>query len=236
MDKERVLIRKSVSLCFGKKHLIKRTTRIFTFSSFSHHHVVLFCALFLFEQRKQRHVHASSSQSVVVFVVDVFFFFVLFPSSRRGSSPPSVYLNKNKNNNNMNNNNNSTSSSSGRRRSSSSSSKLKVCAAMSSIDDPNFADLSDRLKLDNVRQSLIRQEDSIIFALIERSQYKVNDKIYKTNSVDVPCYDAKTGVRSSMIEFMLREREQMMGKSEGTLRRTNTRFTRKVYRRWLYHR
>ena len=83
---------------------------------------------------------------------------------------------------------------------------------MSSIDDPNFADLSDRLKLDNVRQSLIRQEDSIIFALIERSQYKVNDKIYKTNSIDVPCYDAKTGVRSSMIEFMLREREQMDGK------------------------
>ena len=136
-----------------------------------------------------------------------------FPSSRRGFSPPSVYLNKNKNNNNMNNNNNNTSSSSsGRRRSSSSSSKLKVCAAMSSIDDPNFADLSDRLKLDNVRQSLIRQEDSIIFALIERSQYKVNDKIYKTNSIDVPCYDAKTGVRSSMIEFMLREREQMDGK------------------------
>ena len=136
-----------------------------------------------------------------------------FPSSRRGFSPPSVYLNKNKNNNNINNNNNNTSSgSSGRRRSSSSSSKLKVCAAMSSIDDPNFADLSDRLKLDNVRQSLIRQEDSIIFALIERSQYKVNDKIYKTNSIDVPCYDAKTGVRSSMIEFMLREREQMDGK------------------------
>ena len=138
-----------------------------------------------------------------------------FSSSRRGFSPPSVYLNKNINNinnKNNNNNNNSTSSSSGRRRSSSSSSKLKVCAAMSSIDDPNFADLSDRLKLDNVRQSLIRQEDSIIFALIERSQYKVNDKIYKTNSVDVPCYDAKTGMRSSMIEFMLREREQMDGK------------------------
>ena len=105
-----------------------------------------------------------------------------FPSSRRGFSPPSVYLNKNKNKNNINNKNNNTSSSSGRRRSSSSSSKLKVCAAMSSIDDPNFADLSDRLKLDNVRQSLIRQEDSIIFALIERSQYKVNDKIERTRT------------------------------------------------------
>ena len=102
-----------------------------------------------------------------------------------------------------------------------------------STSTTSIVDLSDRLKLDNVRQSLIRQEDSIIFALIERSQYKQNVEIYKSSSslnycdddnnnnsnnsqssslLMVPSFDAKTGKRHSMLEFMLREREQIDGK------------------------
>ena len=68
----------------------------------------------------------------------------------------------------------------------------------------DYEDLSDRLKLDNVRQSLIRQEDSIIFALIERAQYKLNSAIYAKYAVPVPCF-APNGYRASMLEFMLRE-------------------------------
>ena len=75
----------------------------------------------------------------------------------------------------------------------------------------DYEDLSDRLKLDSVRQSLIRQEDSIIFALIERAQYKLNAPIYAANAVPVPCF-APNGDRASMLEFMLREVEQSHGK------------------------
>jgi len=78
-------------------------------------------------------------------------------------------------------------------------------------DSVDYEDLSDRLKLDNVRQSLIRQEDSIIFALIERAQYKLNTAIYQKNAVPVPCF-TQDGDRASMLEFMLREVEQSHGK------------------------
>ena len=160
---------------------------------------------------RQHHRRASSSSSSSTSSSSSLYLNNSATTNYTGGSGRSIInrRNRRKNNNNINriNNNEKTRG-------------LKVCAIggennanpLRSIDDPNFADLSDRLKLDNVRQSLIRQEDSIIFALIERSQYKVNDKIYKTDSIDVPCYDAKTGVRSSMLEFMLREREQMDGK------------------------
>ena len=78
-------------------------------------------------------------------------------------------------------------------------------------DSVDYEDLSDRLKLDNVRQSLIRQEDSIIFALIERAQYKLNTAIYQKNAVPVPCF-TDDGDHASMLEFMLREVEQSHGK------------------------
>jgi len=72
-------------------------------------------------------------------------------------------------------------------------------------------DESDRLSLDNIRASLIRQEDSIIFGLIERAQYKMNDAVYRPGAVEVPCYHPD-GTRASMLEFMLRESEQLGGK------------------------
>jgi|TARA_B100000524_G_scaffold345756_1_gene244872 chorismate mutase len=37
----------------------------------------------------------------------------------------------------------------------------------------------DALSLSHIRCSLIRQEDTIIFALIERSQFKRNDVCYQ---------------------------------------------------------
>jgi len=83
--------------------------------------------------------------------------------------------------------------------------------ASSKADVSVSRDESDRLSLDNVRASLIRQEDSVIFGLIERAQYKRNASVYEPGAVEVPCY-YPDGKRASMLEFMLRESEQLGGK------------------------
>ena len=58
----------------------------------------------------------------------------------------------------------------------------------------DYEDLSDRLKLDNVRQSLIRQEDSIILA--HRAQaVQAQHAIYQNNAVPVPCFTKTVIVR-----------------------------------------
>ena len=43
----------------------------------------------------------------------------------------------------------------------------------------NLHDAESALDLSNIRQSLRRMEDSIIFSLIERAQYKINHKVYE---------------------------------------------------------
>jgi hypothetical protein len=46
--------------------------------------------------------------------------------------------------------------------------------------------MSESLKLDNVRSTLIRQEDTIIFSLIERAQFALNPAVYQPDAVQVP--------------------------------------------------
>lgn len=43
----------------------------------------------------------------------------------------------------------------------------------------DFTDVTAALDLNNIRRSLMRMEDSIIFSLIERSQYKINVPVYE---------------------------------------------------------
>jgi chorismate mutase len=45
----------------------------------------------------------------------------------------------------------------------------------------NFENLME-INLDSIRQELIRLEDSILFALIERSLFALNSRIYSTAS------------------------------------------------------
>lgn len=45
-----------------------------------------------------------------------------------------------------------------------------------------------RLTLPDLRERLIRQEETIIFALIERAQFRVNDIIYQPGAFDLPKY------------------------------------------------
>ena len=67
-------------------------------------------------------------------------------------------------------------------------------------------DESGALTLENIRDSLIRQEDSIIFNLIERTQYKLNLPAYDKTAIPVPGFDG------SLMEFLLRETEILHGK------------------------
>lgn len=71
--------------------------------------------------------------------------------------------------------------------------------------------MSESLTLDNIRQSLIRQEDTIIFSLIERAQFQRNSAVYEAGAVPVPGY-RPDGEQYSLLEYMLRETEQLHGK------------------------
>ncbi len=46
------------------------------------------------------------------------------------------------------------------------------------LDQDRSRAMDNVLSLDNIRESLIRQEDTIIFSLIERAQFAVNDIVY----------------------------------------------------------
>ena len=67
-----------------------------------------------------------------------------------------------------------------------------ACSATSIADVPQVLRRSDSLdhstalSLDNIRQSLIRQEDTIIFSLIERAQFAANAPVYESGAIAVP--------------------------------------------------
>ncbi|XP_068331886.1 chorismate mutase 3, chloroplastic-like [Pyrus communis] len=64
-------------------------------------------------------------------------------------------------------------------------------------------DESEILTLDSIRHSLIRQEDSIIFSLLERAQYCYNADTYDHDTFSME------GFRGSLVEFMVRETEKL---------------------------
>lgn len=49
--------------------------------------------------------------------------------------------------------------------------------------------MDEKLKLENIRNVLIRQEETIIFSLIERAQYKINKKIYVPGAFEIKGYE-----------------------------------------------
>ncbi|KAM7266605.1 hypothetical protein ACFE04_004502 [Oxalis oulophora] len=64
-------------------------------------------------------------------------------------------------------------------------------------------DESHNLTLEGIRRSLIRQEDSIIFSLLERSQYCLNPDAYHPNSF------SKDGSTCSLVEYILSQTEKL---------------------------
>eukprot|EP01018_Ginkgo_biloba_P035359 Gb_08624 [translate_table: standard] len=81
--------------------------------------------------------------------------------------------------------------------------KAKVSHSPALRAEDNRLDRSENLTLDSIRNSLIRQEDSIIFNLLERAQYRFNAPTYDVNKFPMP------GFHGSLIEFMLRETERL---------------------------
>ncbi|XP_062097202.1 chorismate mutase 2-like [Humulus lupulus] len=71
----------------------------------------------------------------------------------------------------------------------------------------NGSDLGDKgMTLDTVRDSLIRQEDTIIFSLIERAKFPMNSPTYQESK---PC----VGFCGSLIRFFVNEAESLQAKA-----------------------
>ncbi len=61
----------------------------------------------------------------------------------------------------------------------------------------------DALRLADLRHKLIRQEETIIFAFIERAQFKLNPVIYEAGAIPLPEFDG------CFSDFMLHETEKV---------------------------
>ena len=73
---------------------------------------------------------------------------------------------------------------------------------------------ADVMSLDSIRSTLIRQEDSIIFALIERAQFRRNDAIYAKGilQLDPGVPDHAFLKTLSFLEYLLLETEKLHGR------------------------
>jgi len=60
------------------------------------------------------------------------------------------------------------------------------------------------MELENIRRKLERMEDSIIFSLFERSQYKRNDKLYVPGAIKI-----NSSENMSFLDYMLFETEKV---------------------------
>lgn len=75
--------------------------------------------------------------------------------------------------------------------------------SVGSVPTKKRIDGSENLTLDGIRRSLIRQEDSIIFSLLERAQYCYNADTYDPNAFSVD------GFHGSLVEYILKETEKL---------------------------
>nr|XP_017237102.1 PREDICTED: chorismate mutase 1, chloroplastic-like isoform X2 [Daucus carota subsp. sativus] len=80
---------------------------------------------------------------------------------------------------------------------------VQASAASIGVDAKKRIDGSKCYTLDGIRSSLIRQEDSVIFSLVERAQYCYNSDTYDPNAF------SEDGCQGSLVEFMLRETEKL---------------------------
>ena len=78
-----------------------------------------------------------------------------------------------------------------------------------SDDEPKLK-TTDLLSLDSIRSTLIRQEETIIFALIERAQFRQNSEVYKKGALGTADLGDPVGSRPStskeplsFLEYML---------------------------------
>ncbi|OAY60275.1 chorismate mutase 1, chloroplastic [Manihot esculenta] len=80
---------------------------------------------------------------------------------------------------------------------------IPASASSIGLEKKKRVDESQNLTLEHIRHSLIRQEDSIIFSLLERSQYCYNADTYDPDAF------AMDGFHGSLVEFILKETEKL---------------------------
>jgi chorismate mutase len=108
--------------------------------------------------------------------------------------------------------------------SSAAAASLSAAAAAAAAAAASATDTSGALLLGNVRSSLIRQEDTIIFNLIERAQFARNDAVYQPGAIPVPpltppaigddngaSRPLPSPSQCSLLEYVLRETERLHG-------------------------
>ncbi|KAK6155055.1 hypothetical protein DH2020_009303 [Rehmannia glutinosa] len=79
-------------------------------------------------------------------------------------------------------------------------------ATTNGVAQKSRVDETQSYTLDGIRNSLIRQEDSIIFSLVERAQFCYNEETYDPNAF------AMDGFHGSLVEYMVKETEKLHGK------------------------
>lgn len=83
---------------------------------------------------------------------------------------------------------------------------MAATALIGSSKRKGRVDESENMKLEGIRKSLIRQEDSIIFSLLERAQYCINADTYDPDAFTID------GQRCSLVEYILKETEKLHSK------------------------
>ncbi|KAK3004539.1 hypothetical protein RJ639_018837 [Escallonia herrerae] len=81
-----------------------------------------------------------------------------------------------------------------------------VQASSTGLAEKSRIDESESYTLDGIRSSLIRQEDSIIFSLVERAQYCYNAETYDPSAFSMD------GFNGSLVEFIVKETEKLHAK------------------------
>jgi chorismate mutase len=85
-------------------------------------------------------------------------------------------------------------------------SQLSASSVNGDTNDNDSITTSEVMSLDSIRSSLIRQEETIIFALIERAQYRRNPIVYEKGglgSLGVPPGSKPTEEELSFLEYMI---------------------------------
>lgn len=83
---------------------------------------------------------------------------------------------------------------------------LRAVTTSPGMGKKSRVDETESYTLDGIRTSLIRQEDSIIFSLVERAQYRYNPETYDPNAFTMESF------HGSLVDYILKETEKLHAK------------------------